>query len=75
MAYNREHGIIPKTIIKTIQEPEIALKDIKSLPKSEIPLLIETLEQEMRKAADNLEFERAIELRDRIAKLQRKASR
>jgi excinuclease ABC subunit B len=75
MAYNREHGIIPKTIIKPIQEPEIALKDIKSLPKSEIPLLIETLEQEMRKAADNLEFERAIELRDRIAKLQRKASR
>ena len=74
MAYNREHGIIPKTIIKPIQEPEIALKDIKSLPKSEIPLLIETLEQEMRKAADNLEFERAIELRDRIAKLQRKAS-
>ncbi len=75
IAYNTEHGITPKTIIKPVQEPEIVLKDIKSIPKSDIPAIIESLEREMRAAADNLKFERAIELRDRITKLQNKAKR
>ncbi|MDD4281036.1 MAG: excinuclease ABC subunit UvrB [Candidatus Methanofastidiosa archaeon] len=75
MSYNAAHGITPQTIVKPVQEQEITLRDIKSIPASEIPAIIDTLEQEMRRAADSLEFETAIELRDRIAKLRTKAKR
>jgi excinuclease ABC subunit B len=75
MSYNAAHGITPQTIVKPVQEQEITLRDIKSIPASEIPAIIDTLEQEMRRAADSLEFETAIELRDRIAKLRAKAKR
>ncbi|MCC7569154.1 MAG: excinuclease ABC subunit UvrB [Candidatus Methanofastidiosa archaeon] len=75
MSYNAAHGITPQTIVKPVQDQEITLRDIKSIPASEIPAIIDTLEQEMRRAADSLEFETAIELRDRIAKLRAKAKR
>ena len=75
MSYNAAHGITPQTIVKPVQDQEITLRDIKSIPASEIPAIIDALEQEMRRAADSLEFETAIELRDRIAKLRAKAKR
>ena len=67
--YNDEHGIIPKTINKDIREVisntaiEKKQKN-KKLSKKEIAKTIEVLEQEMREAAKNLDFERAMELRD-----------
>ena len=66
--YNEEHGITPKTIIKEIREV-ISNKDTKhekkkKLTKKELALQIDTIEQEMREAARNLDFERAMELRD-----------
>ena len=69
-AYNAEHGIVPKTIKKPVPEKEVDIKDIKHLPKSEIPNLIIQLEAEMQAAAAALDFERAIELRDRVKELK-----
>ena len=67
--YNEEHGITPKTIIKDIREvisnvDEKASKKDKKMTKKEIALTIDHIEQEMREAARNLDFERAMELRD-----------
>ncbi len=73
VAYNKANNITPKTIIKPIKEPEIELTDIKHLPKKEIPKMIDDLQQKMRKAADDLNFEVAIMLRDRIEKLKKQA--
>ena len=67
--YNKEHGITPKTIIKDIREV-ISNTDLnketktKKLTKKEIAHNMEVIEQEMREAARNLDFERAMELRD-----------
>jgi len=68
--YNARHGITPQTIIKPIREKEVDITDIKHVPKSEIPNLIIELEADMREAAERLEFERAIALRDTIKRLQ-----
>ncbi|MHC1571944.1 MAG: excinuclease ABC subunit UvrB [Methanosarcinales archaeon] len=72
MAYNREHGIVPKTIIKPIKKREVEVKDTRHIPRREIPNLIIELEAEMMEAADKLEFERAIVLRERIAVLKKR---
>lgn len=68
--YNARHGITPQTIVKPIREKEVDITDIKHVPKSEVPNLIIELEADMREAAERLEFERAIALRDMIKKLQ-----
>jgi excinuclease ABC subunit B len=70
ISYNKEHNITPKTIIKPIKEKTVEISDIKSIPKAEIPNLIIELEQDMMEASENLEFEKAIKLRDRIKKLK-----
>jgi excinuclease ABC subunit B len=67
--YNKEHNIIPKTIIKDIPEVisnnEIVEKEInKKLTKEEKLDMISNLEAEMKLAASNLDFERAMEIRD-----------
>jgi len=66
--YNEEHGIIPKTISKEIRELisniDTEKADKKKVSKKERELNIEEIEQEMREAARNLDFERAMELRD-----------
>jgi excinuclease ABC subunit B len=80
LAYNKEHGIVPKTIIKSVRE----LLEISGEPAEEIErnerglkmtasekrVVIEKLERQMREAAKMLEFELAAELRDRIIKLR-----
>ena len=67
--YNKKHGIIPKTIEKEIREvvSNIDVKNSsnkKKLSKKELEQNIEEIEQEMREAAKNLDFERAMQLRD-----------
>ena len=65
--YNEKHHIIPQTIQKEIREV-ISNVDYeekpKKLSKKQIEKDIAMIEQEMREAARNLEFERAMELRD-----------
>ncbi|HIS75457.1 MAG TPA: excinuclease ABC subunit UvrB [Candidatus Merdivicinus excrementipullorum] len=76
MAYNKEHGIVPKTIVKSVAEIiEISAKDTidkkgKRLSDMEKMQLIKAYTAEMKEAAKLLEFEQAAFLRDKIKKLQ-----
>ena len=77
-AYNKEHGIIPKTIKKDIRDPiEISSKDDLTraaegkMSASERRTLREKLTGEMKAAAKSLDFERAAYLRDTIAKIRK----
>ncbi|MBN1175676.1 excinuclease ABC subunit UvrB [Candidatus Woesearchaeota archaeon] len=73
IAYNKKYNITPKTIIKTVSDKEVTkLRDEKSLPSTEIPNLIVQLEADMKLASEELDFEKAIKLRDRIKFLQQK---
>lgn len=73
--YNQQHGITPKTIVKGVSQKEGAIKGTKHLAKSDIKRQLIELDAKMREAAERLEFERAIELRDTIAELNRALSR
>ncbi len=70
LEFNRKNRITPKTIRKAVEEQAIVVKDTKHIPRKEKERLIPQLEKEMRKAADSLDFELAIALRDQIAALQ-----
>jgi len=72
--FNKKQNITPTTIIKPIKEKVADVKDIKHIPKVEIPNIIVDLELKMKKAADELDFEKAIFLRDRINKLKQSIS-
>ncbi|MBP5474949.1 MAG: UvrB/UvrC motif-containing protein, partial [Methanomicrobium sp.] len=71
MEFNREHGITPQTIVKPIKEKEADITDTKHIPRVDIPNYLIELEQEMQAAADSLDFERAIKVRDRIKKIKK----
>ena len=75
--YNQEHGIVPKTIIKEIrdlisntEEDEAIKAENNKLSKKDKDKLLVDLEIEMKEAAKNLDFERAMELRDIIFELK-----
>ncbi|MFH1100558.1 MAG: excinuclease ABC subunit UvrB [Methanobacteriota archaeon] len=70
LEFNKKHHITPTTIVKPIKEKVVEITDTKHIPKKDIPAIIISLEEEMRKAADELDFEKAIALRDRINKLK-----
>jgi excinuclease ABC subunit B len=70
MEYNRVHNIQPETIIKAIPEKEVDLKDTRHIPRQDIPNVVVELEAKMKVAAENLEFEEAIRIRDRIRNLK-----
>lgn len=74
MAYNLEHGIVPRTIKKPIKEKMVDIVDTKHIPKADISNVIIEIEAEMRAAAERLEFERAIQLRDTLRKLEKEIS-
>jgi excinuclease ABC subunit B len=75
MEYNKKHGITPQTIIKPVHEileiTKIA-EDREEYIESGLSIeqIIKNLEDEMKEAAANLQFERAAELRDKIFKLR-----
>jgi excinuclease ABC subunit B len=84
--YNRVHGITPETIKKAIRDvlgsvyeadyytvPVVREEEAGYLSPREVPKAIRRLKKEMRKAAEQLEFEQAAELRDRIQRLQEAA--
>lgn len=84
IAYNEKHGIVPKTIQKGVRDSIEATKiaeevesydvnDIRNLKdEAEISQAIIVLKSEMMAAAENLEFEKAAELRDKIMILEKK---
>ena len=83
-AYNEEHGITPKTIKKDVRELIRAtvaaeedegyeverISEIRKMPKKARAEVVEQMEEEMREAAKQLDFERATELRDIIFELK-----
>ena len=70
--YNKKHGITPKTIIKEIRDvisnidEEKTIESNKKMTKKEKEKTIDDLTEEMKRAAKELDFERATELRDII---------
>jgi excinuclease ABC subunit B len=80
-AFNREHGIVPKTVIKSVRElleltPEETTPErrgeVRAMTKQEKAVEIARLEKAMREAAKMLEFELAASLRDQIIQLRGK---
>ena len=82
MAYNEEHGITPKTIQKSVRDlisiskkvarEEMQLKkDPESMSKKELEKLIQDVEKKMKKAAAELNFEAAAQLRDQVVELKK----
>lgn len=75
LAYNKEHGITPKSVVRAVQESlHVVLKGDASSRAAETPLdlreLLAELERDMASAAANLEYERAALLRDQIMELK-----
>lgn len=76
-AYNKEHGIVPKTIIKEIKNTLDISKKVSddSIAKKDIPAELDRLTSMMKIASSQLDFERAIELRNKIATLKKHLNR
>lgn len=79
-AYNETHGIVPKTISKTIRdeikathvaEDDALYQEMSEYDAEDLYELIEGVRDEMKQAAGDLQFERAAELRDKILELER----
>ncbi|MBP9821220.1 UvrB/UvrC motif-containing protein, partial [Candidatus Saccharibacteria bacterium] len=82
--YNQDHNITPQGIQKALsesmrselgsesKEAKMARRDLKKIPKEEVPSIIKDLNLQMDLAAKNLEFEKAADLRDLIDSLQKK---
>ncbi|MBM4428908.1 MAG: excinuclease ABC subunit UvrB [Chloroflexi bacterium] len=81
IAHNREHGVIPTSIIKDIRDLTDRLRVVaeqpaeyavgKQIPRHELVRLVGELEKQMKDAAGRLEFEKAALLRDQIFELRR----
>ena len=83
-AYNQAHGIVPKTIVKSIRDlieisasptPERKGKNGVKMTRQELAREIEKLESQMRKAAHMMEYEYAAVLRDEIIRLRAEAEK
>jgi excinuclease ABC subunit B len=82
LAYNKAHGVTPKTIVKAVEELEefqttakreglMILRDGGAPPSAkDLPGIIEDVEKRMRAAADALDFEAAVQLRDQLFELK-----
>ena len=72
--YNEEHHIVPRTIVKEVSDPLVITGKAKKpadIKKADIPDEIEKLKGIMKAASAQLDFERAIEIRERIAELRK----
>jgi len=82
VAHNQANGITPQTIVKAVYQMEThrdalnsraaAFQESAGLPPDELLRLAKDVEKEMKRAAGDLEFERAAELRDRLVALRRR---
>lgn len=75
MEYNRKYHITPKTIVKSIEEKKRSMTGIKHLGRSDIQKELAKMDADMKRAAENLQFEKAIELRDSIEDMKRQLER
>ncbi|OVE75081.1 excinuclease ABC subunit B [archaeon D22] len=72
LKHNKDNNITPRTIIKQIEDKITEVKDTMHVAKNDVPALIDSLEKEMQKAADDLNFEAAILLRNKIDSLRQR---
>jgi len=82
VAFNDAHGITPQTIVKAVYQMETHREELSTvaatfqeqagLPPDELLRLAKDVEKEMKRAARDLEFERAAELRDRLTEIRRR---
>jgi excinuclease ABC subunit B len=70
MEYNAEHGIVPRTIIKSIPEQVTTLDDLKNKTQHDLSCEMIEIETQMKKYAEELDFENAIACRDRLRRIQ-----
>ncbi len=83
IAFNTEHGIVPATIRKEVRSlltpdeeaasGETSASGLGKYWKDKLPVLLANLEEEMRLAAERLDFEEAARIRDRLREVERKA--
>ena len=82
MQYNEEHGITPKTIQKAVRDlisiskkvakqEKMLEKDPESMSREELEKLVKDLNKQMKKAAADLDFETAAELRDKMIEIKK----
>ena len=69
--YNEKHGIIPKTIMKSVPEQEIELDESKLKSIHDLRNDVIDLDAQMKKFSEDLDFEQAIACRDRIKRLEK----
>lgn len=82
-AHNKKHGITPQTIVKAVRDLQMERKDknkkkhidTKKIPREELGRFVKSLEAQMDLAVQNLEFEKAAELRDEIEEIKTKMSK
>ena len=71
LEYNKKHGITPKSAKRSLKVKKEKIEvDFSELPEDELKLIIADLEEEMKEAASNLEFEKAARIRDQILALK-----
>lgn len=70
LEYNKIHNITPRTIIKSIPEQVAALDDLKNKTQHDLSREIIEIETQMKKYAEELDFENAIACRDRLRRIQ-----
>lgn len=75
LQYNKDHNIIPRSVVRKLKEKKIKsemedISEIDNITTDEIDIMIEELEKEMKKAAKELNFEKAAKIRDKIQELQ-----
>jgi excinuclease ABC subunit B len=68
--YNKLHDITPKTIIKSIPDQVATLDDLKNKTQHDLSREIIEIETQMKKYAEELDFENAIACRDRLRRIQ-----
>jgi len=71
IAYNKKMGIKPTTIVKAIPEQTAKLDELKHMSRSDLVKHAIETEAAMKRFAEELDFERAIEYRDKLAKIQK----
>jgi excinuclease ABC subunit B len=72
--YNQKHGITPKTIVKAVakREDDVGINvEIKSMSSNDLSKLSVEIETNMKRYAEDLDFEKAIQLRDQLTKIKK----
>ncbi len=71
IAYNQKMGIVPATIVKAIPKQNTVLDETKHMSKHDLQKLAIEIETAMKHFAEELDFENAIEYRDKLTKIQK----